>query len=74
MHENFINNIGNKINKLRSVTVTNNYYDSRNLDLLVQDLMSIQRMLINDKEFTKDTKFLSVLEKETEYFFTRYSE
>ena len=67
-----INNIGSKINKLRSVTVTNHYSDSCNLDLLVQDLMSIQRMLINDKEFTKSTKYLSVLEKETEYFLSRY--
>ena len=72
MNEKIINDIGNKIYKLRGVTVTNNYSDNRNLDLLVQNLMSVQRMLINDNKFTKSTKYLSVLEKETEYFLTRY--
>lgn len=73
MNENTITNIGNKIHKLRSVTATNNYNDNRNLDLLVQNLMSIQQMLINDKEFTESAKYLSVLEKEIEYFLTRYT-
>ena len=72
MDENILNDIGIKIDKLNNVTVANNYRDSSNLNLLVQSLMSIQRKLLNDKEFTESTKYLSVLRKEIEYFLRKY--
>ncbi len=73
MNENLINDIGNKVHKLRSVTVTNNYSDRYNLDLLVQNLMTLQRVLINNKQNIQNDKQLAILDKEIKYFLTRYS-
>ena len=74
MSENIINNIGSNIHKLRAVTITNNYSDNRNLDLLIQNLMSIQQMIMNDNILSEINQHLSILDKETKYFLARYSE
>ena len=73
MHEKIINQIGGRIHQLRSVIVVDNYMDTRNLDLLVQNFMSIQQVIINNIEVKKSTKYLSVLEKEAQYYLTRYA-
>ncbi len=73
MNENLINSLGSKIHKLRTITVVNNNGDSRNLDLLVQNLISIQQVLKNEKESSKNTKYLNLFEKEADHFLRRYS-
>ena len=74
MNENIINKLGSQIHKLRAITVSNNHSDDRNLDLLVQNLMSIQQMIIDEMALSKVNQHLSILEKEAKYFLTRYGE
>ena len=74
MNEKILNQIGSRIYQLRSVTVVDNYSDIRNLDLLVQNFMSIQQVIISNIEVKKSNKYLSVLEKEAQYYLTRYAQ
>jgi len=74
MKNEIITEIGEKIHKLRSVIIMNNYSDSRNLDILVQNLILVQRMLIKNDKVKNGTKCLSLLEKEAEYFLLKYKD
>ena len=73
MNQKTFNNLGSTIHELRRVTVVSNYNDCRNLDLLIQNFISIQQLLTNDKVSPCTVKHLSILEKEAEYFLARYA-
>ncbi len=71
MNQKTFNYLGSTIHELRRVTVVSNYNDCRNLDLLIQNFISIQQLLTNDKVSPCSAKHLSILEKEAEYFLAR---
>ncbi len=68
-----MNQIENNTHKLRNLIISNNYVGNANLNLLVQNLMLIQKMIDAKVESSATEKLIHNLEKETEYFLNKYA-
>ena len=73
MRTNVINEIENYIHTLRGVSITNNYNDHYNLNLLMQNFMLLKQILAKNEEFTKATHLLSVMKNEMKNLLARHS-
>ncbi|MEA3371732.1 MAG: hypothetical protein U9Q40_10365 [Campylobacterota bacterium] len=74
MNNETISEIGNKIHKLRNITVLNNHSDNSNLGLLIQSLVSLQKMISGSDNTGMSAKYLALLEKEVDYFLFKYND
>jgi len=70
MNEHIINNIVNNIDKLGGIIVTHN--DKHIIDLLVKNLILIQKITLDKIEFSNTDKHLLTLERKTEFLINRY--
>ena len=68
-----MNQILNNTDKLRNLIITNNHMGDVNLNLLVENLMLIQKMIDTKVQSHAVEKLIHTLDKETQYFLNKYA-